>query len=171
MPLLDKPILNITEKIDITPNTEIIDIGTTKEIEDPTTIANLDKKANRMLRIRRRKMMKHQRRKRRKKLAFYYKKIQKKRTIRKDTKFNNMIIQQLRDVKKFSAEAYVAEKLDLFRFKVLPNRVHGTRLPQFVVREWLDKQEIRKQERSLKKQRQEQFMKERGGTLDVDPKW
>ena len=56
--IIDKPRFNIVEKIDAT-LPEKIDITPSKEIEDPTSVNIIEKKAHRMLRIRRKKMKKH----------------------------------------------------------------------------------------------------------------
>lgn len=167
--ILDKPCLNIIEKID-TSLPQKIDITPTKEIEEPISINITEKKAHRMLRIRRKKMKKHRRRKLRKRMHYVWAKIRRKREAIKETNFRNEIIGKLKEAKRFSAEAFVADKLNLYRREILPVRIPGgVRMPEFVIREVLEKKRKRFELRMEMKERRRKLMEERGGTLAVSP--
>lgn len=166
--IIDKPKFNIVEKID-TLLPEKIDITPVKEIEEPTSVNIVEKKAHKMLRIRHKKMKKHQRRKLRKRMHYVWAKIRRKRETKKETAFRNEIIGKLREAKRFDAEAYVASRLELYRREILPNRIPGgVIMPEFVVREVLQKRRDWKQRMIDWRERQKKMIKERG-SLAVSP--
>ncbi len=59
----------------------------------------------------------------------------------------------LKEVKNFSAEEYVARKLENYRREVLPNRIHGVRMPPFAIKDYLERKENRRQEKLNKIER------------------
>lgn len=64
-----------------------------------------------MLIIRKKKMKKHKLKKLRKKMKFVYAKRNQRREWKKEKKFQDDMMGQIKDAEKFSAEDYVTEKL------------------------------------------------------------
>ncbi|XP_052871071.1 uncharacterized protein LOC128276654, partial [Anopheles cruzii] len=69
------------------------------------------KQAARLIVIRRRKMRKHKLKKLRKRMKFEWLKVRQRRELRKEKLFQAELINQIKEAEKFSAEAYVTEKL------------------------------------------------------------
>lgn len=114
---VEDPRANILQDIE-NPNTsplkEIIDkpSDALQDFELPPT-ANSDEaiEAAVMIKIRQRKMRKHRLKKLRKKMKFEWAKKKQKREMKKEKDFQGVLIAQIKEAEKFSAEEYVAEKL------------------------------------------------------------
>ncbi|XP_055613126.1 uncharacterized protein LOC129759643 [Uranotaenia lowii] len=91
----------------------------------------------RLIVIRRRKMRKHKLKKLRKKMKFLWAKVRQRRELRKEKAFQAGLIAQIKDAERFSAEAYVADKLRLATETPIPRFWKGKRLPQFIIRQKL----------------------------------
>lgn len=162
--ILDKPCLDIIGKIDSSLPVKV-DIVPSKEILDPGNVQ--EKKAHRMLRIKRKKMNKHKYKKKQKKYKYQHMRIQRERFAKREAKFRNEIYGLLREAEAFDAEQYVNSKLEMYRTRVWPNRIHGCCMPHEVVKEFLERRELRKQRLSEKIERRKQMLAERG-SLSVD---
>lgn len=77
----------------------------------PTANSNEAIEAAVMIKIRQRKMRKHRLKKLRKKMKFEWAKKKQKREMKKEKDFQGVLITQIKEAEKFSAEEYVAEKL------------------------------------------------------------
>lgn len=149
---------SVPEKIDREPEKIIIDPGQREE-----------KKAHRMLIIRRKKLNKHFRVKRRRKNKFLIAKIHRERRMDKEVRFRQEIATQLKEAENFNAEEYVAQKLEMFRKEILPNRLYGKLMPAFVIEDHIAKKKLRQQRiKDLAESRKRLIQKR--GTLDVDIK-
>lgn len=73
------------------------------------------KEAAVMIEIRRLKMKKHKRKKLLKKMKFVFAKRALRRRMKREKEFQAMLLAQIRDAEKFSAEQYVADKLSRLR--------------------------------------------------------
>ncbi|XP_053672980.1 uncharacterized protein LOC128723281 [Anopheles nili] len=95
------------------------------------------KQAARLIVIRRRKMRKHKLKKLRKRMKFEWLKIRQRRELKKEKLFQAELINQIKDAEKFSAEAYVANKLRQATEVPFPRFWKGKRLPQFLIKQKL----------------------------------
>ncbi|KAF7279153.1 hypothetical protein GWI33_007565 [Rhynchophorus ferrugineus] len=109
--------------------------STVKQIEAPSSINDSPKEATRMITVRRKKMKKHKLRKLRKKMKFEWAKLRQKREFKKEKLFQDRLIQKCKVAEAFSAEKYVAEKLDKLHEIILPRYWKGRRLPEYLIRE------------------------------------
>ncbi|XP_058454605.1 uncharacterized protein LOC131432389 [Malaya genurostris] len=91
--------------------------------------------AARLIVIRRRKMRKHKLKKLRKKMKFEWAKVRQRRELRKEKTFQAELIGQIKEAEKFSAEAYVANKLRQATETPIPRFWKGKRLPQFIIKQ------------------------------------
>ncbi len=160
--ILDKPCFNIITKIDVS-LPQKVDIEPTKEVYDPTQ--RQEKKAHRMLIIRRKKMNKHKYKKRCRKRRVQWRQREFERALKREAAFRQEIHAMLKEAKNFSAEEYVAQKLENYRREVLPNRIHGCRMPPFAVKDYLERRDKRRQEKANKIERRKKFIQERGSIL------
>lgn len=147
---------------------EKVDREPTKLIVDPREWAHKMAETN-MLIIRRRKMNKHKRLKRWRKNKFMIVKRKREKRMKKEVLFRQEIAAKLKEVEKFDAEAYVAEKLEMFRRKLLPARLHGKRMPAFVIEDVLQRKKYKTQCIKEMMERRRKF-EEKRGSLDVDLK-
>lgn len=140
--IIDINILNkIIESPWSNPLNEISDENTIKtEIIDPTVNKKTDDdgiQAARLIVIRRRKMKKHKLQKLRKKMKFEWAKVRQRREMRKEKAFQAVLINQIKEAEKFSAENYVLEKIRQATEVPIPRYYKGRRLPQFLIKELL----------------------------------
>ncbi|XP_058055163.1 uncharacterized protein LOC131206577 [Anopheles bellator] len=115
-------------------------LNTVPTLDLPTGIVQQDdrgKQAARLIVIRRRKMRKHKLKKLRKRMKFEWLKVRQRRELRKEKLFQAELINQIKEAEKFSAEAYVAEKLRLAKTTPLPRFWKGRRLPEFLIKQKL----------------------------------
>lgn len=72
--------------------------------------------------------------------------VRQRRELRKEKAFQAILISQIKEAEKFSAEQYVVEKLREATEKPLPRFWNGKRLPAFIIRQklGLDKAESQK---------------------------
>lgn len=85
-----------------------------QELDLPTADGtdNVKQAKKTTIRIRRRKMRKHKLKKLRKRMKFEWAKKKQKRLLKKEKDFHAMLIGQIKEAEKFSAEDYVTEKLN-----------------------------------------------------------
>lgn len=141
-PKIDNPTINPIIEAPVQPNEqEIVDriIGSiVQDLELPTIdngVGEDGKQANKMIKIRRRKMRRHKLKKLRKKMKYEWAKVRQRRELRKEKAFQAVLIAQIKEAEKFSAEEYVAEKLRKANEIVIPKYWKGKRLPEFIIRE------------------------------------
>lgn len=61
--------------------------------------------------------------------------VRQRRELRKEKAFQAVLISQIKEAEKFSAEAYVANKLRQANETPIPRFWKGRRLPEFLIRE------------------------------------
>lgn len=132
---IDEPVKNKIEKGDIAPNTTI---------EAPTMNNVIEKKAERMIIIRRKKMKKHKRRKFLKRMKFVLRKKEQKKALKKEKIFNAQLTELQQEAAEFDAKKYVAERLHLLTRERLPNRWLGWRCPESLIKQFMKQQEERR---------------------------
>ncbi|XP_055370857.1 uncharacterized protein LOC129605246 [Condylostylus longicornis] len=93
--------------------------------------------AARLIVIRRRKMKKHKLKKLRKKMKFEWAKVRQRREMRKEKAFQAVLINQIKEAERFSAEQYVEQKLKQANEVPIPRFWKGRRLPAFIIKEKL----------------------------------
>lgn len=71
-------------------------------------------------------------------------KVRQRREWRKEKAFQAELTAKIREAEKFSAEAYVAEKIRLATETPIPRFWKNRRLPQFIIKEKLEIQERKK---------------------------
>ncbi|CAK1542415.1 unnamed protein product [Leptosia nina] len=96
-----------------------------------------EKQAVRLIVIRRKKMKKHQRRKLWKRMRHRWARVKKNRRIKKEKVFQSELAMMVKQAHEFSAEQYVASKIDRANHTPLPTRWKHKRLPQFIIRQLL----------------------------------
>lgn len=105
---IDTPITRISNEIAEKPAQTVQDFEL--PTADGTDNAKQAKKTT--IRIRKRKMRKHQLKKLRKRMKFEWAKKKQKRLLKKEKDFHAVLIAQIKEAEKFSAEEYVTEKLN-----------------------------------------------------------
>jgi hypothetical protein len=127
-------------------NIEYNEVPQTKGVvEDPNKV--IEKKAARLIVIRRRKMKRHQLKKLRVKMKFEWAKIRQRREMAKEKAFQGEIMEQIRAAEKFSAAAYATQKIDKANEVLIPKLWRGKRLPEFVIKDLLEKKKRKQAER------------------------
>lgn len=140
-PKIEHPIITAIIETPVQPNQqEIIDQSHSKiqDFELPPIENGIDEdgiQAAVLIGIRRRKMRRHKLRKLRKRMKFEWAKVRQRRELRKEKAFQAVLIAQIKDAEKFSAEQYVTDKLKQANEIPIPKYWKGKRLPEFIVRE------------------------------------
>lgn len=96
-----------------------------------------EKRAARLIVIRKRKMKKHKLQKLRKKMKFEWAKVRQRREMRKEKAFQGELLAQIKEAEKFDAAQYVAEKLRQAHEVPIPRTWKGKRLPEFIIKQKL----------------------------------
>ncbi|CAH2049661.1 unnamed protein product, partial [Iphiclides podalirius] len=96
-----------------------------------------EKHAARLIVIRRKKMKKHQRNKLWKRMRHRWARVRKRRRQIKEKIFQNELLAMVRAANEFSAEQYVASKIERANHTPLPTRWKHKRLPEFIIRQLL----------------------------------
>lgn len=65
---------------------------------------------------------------------------------------------QVKDAEKFKAVDYVQEKLNIVNMTILPNRWRGKRLPEFVIKDLINKAQAKRQAKLEAKERRKKLM-------------
>ncbi|XP_063848606.1 uncharacterized protein LOC135093322 isoform X1 [Scylla paramamosain] len=128
-------ILNIFEKTD--PGTP------QQKVEAPTNQV-AEKQAARLIITRRKKMRKHKLRKLRKKMKFVWAKVRQKREYRKEKQFQAEQMAKVRRYDAFDAAEYVKDILRQTKEKPTPKTWKSKRLPEFLIKELMKKEEEKK---------------------------
>ncbi|XP_046966567.1 uncharacterized protein LOC124534651 [Vanessa cardui] len=115
----------------------IIDTNWRKDEIALPAIHQEEKLAVRLIVIRRKKMKKHQRRKLWKRMRHRWARVKKNRRIKKEKIFQNELLAMIKQANAFSAEQYLASKLEKANHTPLPTRWRHKRLPDFIIRQLL----------------------------------
>lgn len=117
-----------------------------KIIEAPAAPnSDIVKQAHRMLRIRKRKMKVHWRKRRAKRDKAKNFKTRMTRRRNKEVTFRLNLISKIKRAKKFEAGGYVEEKLAKYKVELTPGTYKGKRLPQWLIKELLVGDELKKE--------------------------
>lgn len=139
---IDDPVKNIIEKSDIVPD---------KAIEIPNNFMIIEKQgklhSKNLILIRRKKMKKHKRRKFLKRMKFVIRKREQRRKILKEKIFQNELQEMYEKADQFDPKEYVAERLNLLERERLPNRYRGELLPESQIREFLKKDQEKREQK------------------------
>jgi len=109
-------------------------------MEDPVTNGQIiEKKAHRRLRIRKKKMKVHRRKRRWKKYWVLWRKKYASREKKREVEFRQKMIAKVNEAKKFDPQKYVDEYLEDMKYELIPKTYKGRRLPQWLVKELLEK--------------------------------
>lgn len=79
------------------------------------------------------------------------------REFRKEKAFQAELLGQLKEAEKFSAEEYVETKIKQATDVPLPRYWKGKRLPAFIIKELIEKDQLKKQRIQEKKERFEKY--------------
>lgn len=140
-PKIENPIITTIIEAPLQPNQqEIVDQNHTaiQDFELPAIENGVGEdgiQAAVLIGIRRKKMKKHKLKKLRKKMKFEWAKRRQRRELRKEKAFQAVLIAQIKEAEKFSAEQYVAEKLRQANEIPIPRYWKGKQLPQFIIKE------------------------------------
>lgn len=149
--------LPLTNKIIESPNQinnkiieDVLDIN--KSIDLPTNdkISDNIKHAARLIVIRKRKMRKHKLRKLRKKMKFVWAKAKQRREWKKEKRFLNSLLNQIKAAQKFSAEEYVDEMISKATESPPPKYYKSRRMPTWLILEILEKEKQKNLDRKYK---------------------
>jgi len=123
-----------------------------KSINLPTDSKIIDniKQAARLIVIRKRKMRKHKLRKLRKKMKFVWAKAKQRREWKKEKRFLNGLLNQIKVAQKFSAEDYVNEMISKATESPPPKYYKNRRMPTWLILEILEKEKQKKLDRKYK---------------------
>lgn len=111
-----------------------------KSVDLPTdSNRNTEKQAARLIVIRKRKMRRHKLRKLRKRMKFVWARAKQRREWKKEKKFLNTLMYQIKQAQKFSAEDYVNEMIKKATEDEIPRTYKGKKKPQWLVKELMDK--------------------------------
>lgn len=124
-----------------------------KEIQDPVSSTNDEKKAARLIVIRRRKMKRHKLKKLRLRMKFEWAKIRQRREMKKEKEFQAELLAKVREADSFNAELYAKNKFISATEKPFPRRWKGKKLPRFVIEDLLAKRKKKITEIEASKQR------------------
>ena len=123
-----------------------------KSIDCPmdNKISNNIKQAARLIVIRKRKMRKHKLRKLRKKMKFVWAKAKQRREWKKEKRFLNGLLNQIKVAQKFSAEEFVNEMISKATESPPPKYYKSRRMPTWLILEILEKEKQKKLDRKYK---------------------
>ena len=79
------------------------------------------------------------------------------REMRKEKAFQAELMAKVKDAEAFSAEAYVTEKLNKVNEVPLPRYWKGKRLPQFIIKDLVEKEKLRKEKFAARRERIEKY--------------
>lgn len=125
----------VTIKSDIIPD---------KSIELPTMENIIEKRAVRLIVIRRRKMKKHKLRKLRKRMKTFIIRLQQRRHLRKEKAFLAELLAQVKEAESFDAKKYVASRIEELTEVRIPKVWGGTVIPHFLAKQLIKEKEEKK---------------------------
>jgi len=109
------------------------------KIEEPTKHTIVEKRAIRMIVNRRLKMKKHQRKKLWQRMGLRFRADRVVREKKKELEFRAILAAKVAAARKFSAEKYVNDYLEDFHKELLPKTYQGHRLPEWLIKELMEK--------------------------------
>jgi len=111
-----------------------------KKVEEPVAGHTIvEKRAIRMIVNRRIKMKKHQRKKLWQKMGLRFRADRVVREKKKELEFRSILAAKVAAARKFSAEKYVNDYLEDFHKDLLPKTYQGHRLPEWLIKELMEK--------------------------------
>lgn len=113
---------------------------------EPNPNVIIEKKAHRLLKIKKRKMKVHRRKRRWKKYWAMWRKKYAFREKKREVEFRQRLKAKVHEAEKFNAENFVDSYLEDMKYELVPKTWQGKRLPQFLIKE-LHEEEKRKTER------------------------
>lgn len=108
-----------------------------KTLDLPPTTNVVEKRAERMIVIRRRKMRKHKLKKLRKRMKFFWGKIKQKREMAKEKAFHAELIAQIKKAEAWCPKKFVASTLAKLDEVRIPSKYKGVHLPEAQVKEFM----------------------------------
>lgn len=159
--IIDLPLIHKVIENPQTIQNEIDDIiSRITDLRLPAPTKNLDEsgiQAARLIVIRRKKMKKHKLKKLRKRMKYAWAKVKQRREQRKEKAFQAELSGRIKEAEKFSAEAYVTEKLERLNDSPVPKYWKGKRLPTDIVKELMQVEQLKKQKHLAKLERIERY--------------
>lgn len=153
LPPLPQPLREIIEPPQVKGNISYEDCLPTKIVEEPSSGGVQDKQAARLIVIRKKKMKKHKLRKLRKKMKFEWAKRRQKREMQKEKLFQAELIQHIKIAESFDPAKYAAEKIAKSKKVELPQVWHGVWYPDFIIKQLVEEEEIKKKEKAADEKR------------------
>ncbi|XP_053982590.1 uncharacterized protein LOC128878418 [Hylaeus volcanicus] len=142
IPSMEEPLTQYPNQHDI----PLVD----KSFELPPSENVWEKLAVRLIVIRRHKMKKHKRRKLRKRMKYLWAKIRLRRNLRREKEFQAELINKIKVAEAFDPKAYVNERLSILQREFIPRTYKGEILPQYEIKQFLDKEKAQKERRANK---------------------
>lgn len=116
-----------------------------KPIELPPNGETFEKRAVRLIVIRRHKIKKHKRRKLRKKMKYLWAKIRLRRSTQREKEFQAGLISQIKTAQVFDAKAYVNERLNILNKERIPRTYRGELLPTEMIKQFLEEKKAKRE--------------------------
>ncbi|CAL1686949.1 unnamed protein product [Lasius platythorax] len=136
IPPLQEPVKRLPIRYDLPISEKSIDLPTNGEI--------FEKKAVRLIVIRRKKIKKHKRRKLRKKMQFVWAKLRHKRNVKREKLFQAELIDKIKQAQAFDARVYVKERLNILNKERIPRTYRGEILPAAMIKQFIDEKKAKK---------------------------
>lgn len=121
-----------------------------KSFELPTIENVTEKLAVRLIVIRRKKMKKHKRKKLRRKMRFIWQKIRTRRNIAKEKAIQAALIARIKAAEAFNVKDYIDKKFEFINKERIPKMYRGEILPEAMIKEFLEADRKRKENRRNK---------------------
>jgi len=120
------------------------------KVEEPLKgVQIVEKRAIRMIVNRRIKMKKHQRKKLWQRMGLQFRRDRVMREKKKELEFRAILAAKVAAARKFSAEKYVNDYLEDYHKELLPKTYQGHRLPEWLIRELMEKDREESKERAM----------------------
>lgn len=83
-------------------------------------------------------------------MKFHWAKIKQRREMKKERAFHAELLGKIKKAEKFNAEAFVASRFELLDTVRLPSTYRGVPLPESQIREFLERDRIKKEKKRNK---------------------
>jgi len=116
---------------------------------EPNPKVIIEKKAHRLLKIKKRKMKVHRRKRRWKKYWAIWRKKYAFRERRREVEFRQRMKAKVHEAQKFDPEKFVNDYLEDMKYELVPKTYKGKRLPRFMIKQLLEEDEHKAERKRL----------------------
>lgn len=90
-------------------------------------------------------------------MRYEWAKRRQRRLLKREKLFKAELVNQIKEAEKFSAEDYVTAKLNKLNENPLPRYWKGKRLPQFIIKDLVEEEKIKKAKFAAQRERIEKY--------------